>query len=95
MENATEILASVKYETRIDTVFVGRQVIVEMAEGGDEGIVYGLLTTTGNLGSPFAQAISNQLFGMFKPNLSDSENYIEDTPSFRRTVRERGAPLLE
>ena len=61
-------------------------VIVEMAEDGDEGIVYGLLTTTFNLGSPFAQAISNQLFGLFRPNLSNSSNYIEDTPSFRRTV---------
>ena len=61
-------------------------VIVEMAEGGDEGIVYGLLTTTANLGSPFAQAISNQLFGLWSPSLSDSSNYIEDDPSFRRSV---------
>eukprot|EP00622_Pseudochattonella_farcimen_P003310 FR738455.1.p1 GENE.FR738455.1~~FR738455.1.p1 ORF type:complete len:181 (+),score=12.38 FR738455.1:2-544(+) len=63
-------------------------VIVEMAQDGDEGIVYGLLTTTYNLGSPFAQAISNQLFGVtfFSPSLSDSANYIEDEPSFRREV---------
>jgi len=61
-------------------------VIVEMAEGGDEGIVYGLLTTTANLGSPFAQAISNQLFGLWSPSLSDSSNYIEDKPSFRSSV---------
>lgn len=57
-----------------------------MAEGGDEGIVYGLLTTTANLGSPFAQAISNQLFGLWRPSLSDSSNYIDDTPEFRRMV---------
>ena len=61
-------------------------VIVEMAEGGDEGIVYGLLTTTANLGSPFAQAISNQIFGLWSPSLSDSSNYIEDAPSFRNSV---------
>ena len=63
-------------------------VIVEMAQGGDEGIVYGLLTTTYNLGSPFAQAISNQLFSVavFPSDLSDSANYIEDEPAFRREV---------
>ena len=32
------------------------------------------------------QAISNQLFGLFSPSLSDSSNYIEDEPSFRREV---------
>ena len=32
------------------------------------------------------QAISNQLFGLFSPSLSDSANYIEDEPSFRREV---------
>ena len=61
-------------------------VIVEMAQDGDEGIVYGLLTTTYNLGSPFAQAISNQIFGLFSPSLSDSANYIEDKVSFRTEV---------
>jgi len=61
-------------------------VIVEMAEGGDEGVVYGLLTTTANLGGPFAQAISNQLFGLWRPSLSNSANYIEDSASFRRSV---------
>lgn len=57
-----------------------------MAEGGDEGIVYGLLTTTYNIGTPFAQAISNQLFGLFKPSLSDAKNYVEDTDHFRNVV---------
>ena len=61
-------------------------VIVEMAEGGDEGIVYGLLTTTYNVGGPFASAISNQLFGLFEPKLSDPKNYVEDRPQFRNTV---------
>ena len=46
--------------------------------------MYGLLTTTANLGEPFGNAISNQLFGLFQPALSDSANYIEDTSRFRQ-----------
>jgi len=61
-------------------------IIVEMADEGNEGMVYGLLTTTANLGEPFGNAISNQLFGLFRPALSDSANYIEDTGRFRQVV---------
>ena len=61
-------------------------IIVEMADEGNEGMVYGLLTTTANLGEPFGNAISNQLFGLFQPALSDSDNYIEDTQRFRNMV---------
>jgi len=61
-------------------------VVVEMADDGNEGLVYGLLTTAANLGGPFAQAIANQLFGFFRPALSDEKHYIEDTPEFRKTV---------
>ena len=61
-------------------------VIVEMAENGNEGLVYGLLTTVANLGGPFARAIANQLYGLFTPSLGDSDNYIADTPLFRRVV---------
>jgi hypothetical protein len=61
-------------------------VIVEMAEDGNEGLVYGLLTTTHNLSFPLARAIGNQLFAMFSPSLSDSTNYIEDSAPFRSTV---------
>lgn len=61
-------------------------VIVEMADDGNEGAVYGLLTTTANLGSPVARAIGNQLYQLFTPSLSDSKNYIRDTPEFRNTV---------
>lgn len=61
-------------------------VIVEMADDGNEGLVYGLLTTAANLGSPFAAAISNQLFGCFQPSLSDVRNYVTDSAEFRRTV---------
>jgi len=61
-------------------------IIVEMAEEGSEGITYGLLSTIGNLGTPFAAAISNQLFSAFEPSLSDTKNYLEDKFSFRRLV---------
>mmetsp|Transcript_108219 Transcript_108219/g.312783 ORF Transcript_108219/g.312783 Transcript_108219/m.312783 type:complete len:594 (-) Transcript_108219:52-1833(-) len=61
-------------------------VIVEMADDGNEGLVYGLLTTSANLGYPFARALGNQIYRLFQPSLSYAGNYIEDEPSFRRTV---------
>eukprot|EP00937_MAST-01D_sp_MAST-1D-sp2_P002439 g2439.t1 len=61
-------------------------VIVEMADDGNEGMVYGLMTTMRNCGLPFARAIGNQIFGAFTPSLSAAGNYIADTPSFRRAV---------
>merc|ERR1712127_464166 len=39
-----------------------------------------------NLGSPVARAIGNQVYGLFQPSLSDSKNYIRDTPEFRNVV---------
>jgi len=65
---------------------VGTYIIVEMADVGNEGLTYGLLTTISNLGSPFARAVGNQIFGAFKQNLSERQNYVEDTPSFRNAV---------
>merc|ERR1712203_1009639 len=50
------------------------------------GLTYGLLTATHNLGSPFARALGNQIFGLFEPSLSDSANYLNDSPEFRQTV---------
>ena len=65
---------------------VGTFFIVEMADDGNEGMVYGLLSTVSNLGSPFARAIANQLYGNFE-GISDSANYVSnDTPAFRQTV---------
>jgi hypothetical protein len=61
-------------------------VAVEMAEKGNEGMVFGLLTTMHNLGLPFAQALANQIFGQFPDSLSDADNYIRDTDSFRTQV---------
>ena len=63
-------------------------VMVEMAESGNEGLVYGLLTTTNNLGGPLGNAIGNYLFGAFTPSLSDSANYI-----VRRSARSAPLPV--
>ena len=65
---------------------VGTYIIVEMADVGNEGLTYGLLTTISNLGTPFARAVGNQIFGAFEQNLSDRQNYVEDTPGFRNAV---------
>lgn len=65
---------------------IGTFIVVELADQGVEGLTYGLLTTVANLGSPFSRAIGNQIFGLFRPNLSDSANYRSDTPEFRNTV---------
>jgi len=65
---------------------VATYVMVEVAEPGTEGITYGLLTTANNVGGPVATALSNWIFGYFNPDLSDSDNYVEDEPSFRDTV---------
>jgi len=66
---------------------VGVFVIVELAEEGSEGLAYGLLTTLGNLGNPVSTVLSNLIFGhFFHPSLSNAQNYIDDTPSFRWTV---------
>ena len=39
--------------------------IVEMAEEGNEGLVYGLLTTTYNLGQPLGRALLSPLSCIF------------------------------
>ena len=65
-------------------------VIVEMADEANAGLVYGLLTTVSNLGKSLPSALSNQLFGAFRPALSDASNYLAsrggDQPCFRRVV---------
>lgn len=79
-------------ETIIDEIpsafnfIVSTFIIVEMADDGNEGMVYGLLTTVSNLGSPFSRAVGNGIFTLFKDNLSNNQNYINDTPEFRNQV---------
>ena len=61
-------------------------VVVEAADDDNGGLVYGLLTTAHNIGMSFAPPISNQIFGQWRPSLSDAANFIEDTPAFRSLV---------
>ena len=61
-------------------------VVVEAADEHNGGLVYGLLTTSHNLGLAFAPPISNQIFGPWRPSLSDAANFIQDLPSFRNLV---------
>lgn len=53
-------------------------VIVEVADPGLEGVTYGVFTTALNLGDPVASSISNAIFGLFRPPLSDLVNYLAD-----------------
>lgn len=75
----TEIPAAVQF--LVTTFFV-----VEMAGGDNGGLVYGLLTTAHNIGLAFSPPISNQIFGAYRPSLSEASNYINDEPSFRKIV---------
>eukprot|EP00435_Cladocopium_sp_Y103_P071893 s30_g38.t1 len=61
-------------------------VLIEMAEPGREGLAIGLMGTVTQASAPFGTAISNQIFALFHPNLSDVQNYETDTDAFRRTV---------
>eukprot|EP00439_Symbiodinium_sp_Y106_P027174 s2067_g3.t1 len=65
---------------------VSNLMIIELAEPGREGLSYGLIGTLQQSALPFATVISNQVYGLFDPKLSNLENYILDTPQFRSTV---------
>jgi len=58
----------------------------EVADESNAGLVYGLVSTIGMLGMPLATVLGNQIFGFFKLDLSDRNNFITDTLAFRRTV---------
>jgi len=47
---------------------------------------FGLIATLQNASLPLATVVSNQIYGLFRPNLSELENYMADTPQFRSTV---------
>jgi len=61
-------------------------ILIEMAEPGREGLCIGLMGTVTQASGPFGTAISNQLFALFHPSLSDEKNYEHDTDEFRRIV---------
>lgn len=75
----TELPAAIQF---VVTTFV----VVEAAGKDNGGLVYGLLTTAHNIGLSFARPMANQIFGTFRPSLSDSANFIEDSTSFRSLV---------
>jgi hypothetical protein len=75
----TELPAAIQF---VVTTFV----VVEAASKDNGGLVYGLLTTAHNIGISFARPMANQLFGTFRPSLSNSANFIEDKPAFRSLV---------
>lgn len=58
-------------------------VVVEMAEIGNEAAVYGLLTTIGNLSSPFASCISKNVNAFFDVSVDD---IVSDTTHVRWQV---------
>eukprot|EP00927_Polykrikos_kofoidii_P063260 TRINITY_DN5807_c0_g1_i1.p1 TRINITY_DN5807_c0_g1~~TRINITY_DN5807_c0_g1_i1.p1 ORF type:complete len:569 (+),score=57.30 TRINITY_DN5807_c0_g1_i1:82-1788(+) len=60
--------------------------VVEAADDENGGLVYGLLTTAVNIAKYTSPLISNQIFSLFQPSLSDAGNYIEDAPAFRNVV---------
>lgn len=60
-------------------------VVVEVAQDGQEGMTYSLLTMLHNLGGPVARALSNQIFAHFD-GLAAQINYVRDTDAFRDTV---------
>ncbi|KAH9197800.1 hypothetical protein AeNC1_000244 [Aphanomyces euteiches] len=58
-------------------------VIVELAEDGNEGVVYGLLTTIGNLPAIFGSVITNIYCSYFDVSSTDIK---QDTPHVRKQV---------
>ena len=65
---------------------VSNLMIIELAEKGREGLCYGLIGTFQHAALPVSTVVSNQIFGLFNPKLSDLQNYLADTSAFRSTV---------
>ena len=60
--------------------------VIELSEPGMEGLCFGLIGTVMHASQPVSAALSNQVFGLFQPSLSQLPNYVADTPEFRTTV---------
>mmetsp|Transcript_81372 Transcript_81372/g.143615 ORF Transcript_81372/g.143615 Transcript_81372/m.143615 type:complete len:616 (-) Transcript_81372:95-1942(-) len=58
----------------------------EISDNDNAGLVGGLLATMFCLASPFSGILSNQVFGLFTPSLSNRDNFIADTMDFRIKV---------
>ncbi|TDH70497.1 hypothetical protein CCR75_009069 [Bremia lactucae] len=62
---------------------ISTYVVVELAGHGNEGAIYGLLTTVSNLGGPFALTLTKNVNASFKVF---NENILNDTTEVRRDV---------
>jgi len=58
----------------------------EISDPDNAGLVGGLLATMYCLAAPFSGILSNQVFGLFTPSLSNRDNFIADTMDFRIKV---------
>ncbi|CAJ1330826.1 unnamed protein product, partial [Effrenium voratum] len=58
----------------------------EVADESNCALVSGLVMSIASVGQPLAILLGNQIFTVFHPSLTERQNYIEDAPSFRRTV---------
>ncbi|OLQ10973.1 hypothetical protein AK812_SmicGene5289 [Symbiodinium microadriaticum] len=61
-------------------------VVNELADDSNCGLLAGLFMTISNVATPMGLLLGNQLFGLFTPSLAERQNFVEDAPSFRRTV---------
>ncbi|KAJ8577827.1 hypothetical protein ON010_g1376 [Phytophthora cinnamomi] len=62
---------------------ISTYVVVELAGHGNEGAIYGLLTTVSNLGGPFALTLTKNVNAAFKVY---NEDILNDTLEVRRDV---------
>ncbi|KAF1788758.1 Major facilitator superfamily domain [Phytophthora cactorum] len=62
---------------------ISTYVVVELAGHGNEGAIYGLLTTVSNLGGPFALTLTKNVNAAFKVY---NEDILNDTDEVRRDV---------
>ncbi|CAH0485841.1 unnamed protein product [Peronospora farinosa] len=62
---------------------ISTYVVVELAGRGNEGAIYGLLTTVSNLGGPFALTLTKNVNASFKVY---NEDILNDTEEVRRDV---------
>ncbi|CAI5747019.1 unnamed protein product [Peronospora destructor] len=62
---------------------ISTYVVVELAGRGNEGAIYGLLTTVSNLGGPFALTLTKNVNAAFKVY---NEDILNDTEEVRRDV---------
>jgi len=58
----------------------------ELADESNAALVLGLMGTIHQLSDPLGSVLSVQLFGLFKPDLSDIANFVKDTRDFRWVV---------